>query len=331
MAAFFHLLDSLRTDRTESCPVPEPKAPRIGIAFSSGGAKGLAHIGVIQVLEENGIPIAGIAGSSMGAYVGGLWASGKNGTELEKLAAEMASKRDLFGLVDPVFPPRRGFLRGHSIRERLEKTLRGRTFAELDRPFLAVATELDTLERAVLREGDVASAIVASLAVPGVVVPVTRDGVEYIDGGVCDPLPVTLARETWDLDVVIGVNVLPPIGSLRRRKARPSKAKPWRKVLSAVNRHLNYFARGNLLDILRGAAMGSQMRLVGRSARSADVLISAISSGSGWHDYHNYRHYIEVGREAALKALPEIKALLAPAPAPATPKSNPNTEEASCV
>jgi len=331
MAAFFHFLDSLRTDRTESCPDREPEVPRVGIAFSSGGAKGLAHIGVIQVLEENGIPITGIAGSSMGAYVGGLWASGKNGRELEELAAEMASKRDLFSLVDPVFPPRRGFLRGQSIRERLEKTLRGRTFAELDRPFLAVATELDTLERAVLREGDVASAIVASLAVPGVVVPVTRDGVEYIDGGVCDPLPVTLARDTWNLDAVIGVNVLPPIGSLRRRKARPSKAKPWRKVLSAVNRHLNYFARGNLLDILRGAAMGSQMRLVGRSARSADVLISAISSGSGWHDYHNYRHYIEVGREAALKALPEIKALLAPAPATATSKSNLNTEEATYV
>ena len=245
----------------------------------------------------------------MGSYVGGLWSAGNSGKELEQLAAEMVSKRDLWSLVDPVFPPRRGFIRGASILARLEKTLRGKTFAELERPFLAVATELETLERAVLCEGEVSSAILASLAVPGVVVPVLRGGREYIDGGVSDPLPTRIARETWGLDAVIGVNVLPPVGSLRRRATSDCSGGFWKRSLRRANRHLNYFARGNLLDILRGAAMGSQMRLVGRSARHADVLISAISPNSGWHDYHNYRHYIEVGRNAAEKAMPKIRAL----------------------
>lgn len=330
MAAFFHFLDTLRPFR-ESEPIePVRDRPRVGIALSSGGAKGLAHIGVIQVLEENNIPIDAIVGTSMGAYVGGLWASGLTGKELEDLAAEMTGKRDLWSLVDPVFPPRRGFVRGRNILERLEKTLQGKTFADLETPFLAVATEFESLERAVLGEGSVASAIVASLAIPGVVVPVIRDGIEYIDGGVCDPLPVRLARESFDLDHVIGVNVLPPVGSLRRRRASAKEAGRWKRGLRFANRHLNYFARGNLLDILRAAAMGSQMRLVERSARQADVLISPMSPKSGWHDYHRYAEYIEIGREAATRALPRIQALFHPEETPSA-KSNLEPEAIPCV
>lgn len=308
MAAVFQFLDLFR-----SGPKPgdeSARRPRIGLALSSGGAKGLAHIGVIQVLEENGIVIDAVAGTSMGAYVGGLWCAGKNGDELARLAAEMGSKRDLWSLVDPVFPPRRGFVRGRRILERLEKTLGGKTFGDLDRPFLAVATEFETLERAVFDEGDVASAILASLAVPGIVVPVIREGIEYIDGGVCDPLPITLARDHFGLDAVIGVNVLPPIGSLRRPVSPATGRSRWSRGLGAANRHLNYFARGNLLDILRAAAMGSQMRLVQRSKRHADVLVSPMSPKTGWHDYHHHADYIEIGRAAAEAALPEIRRLI---------------------
>ncbi len=310
MAAFLHRLDKLRTDPESFSSGSIQGRPRLGLVLSSGGAKGLAHIGVIQVLEENGIEVDAIAGTSMGAYVGGLSAAGFDGNKLESFAAAMSGKRDLLDLIDPVFPPRRGFLRGRSIHERLEKSLQGKTFPELKKPFLAVATEFETLERASLRTGEVASAIVASLAVPGVVVPVVRNGIEYIDGGVCDPLPVSLAKKTWDLDYVIAVNVLPPVGSLRKPKTFAAAKSGWRAPFRFLNRHLNYFARGNLLDILRAAAMGSQMRLVGKSAREADVLISPMSPKSGWHDYHRYADYIEIGRSAALAALPEIKALL---------------------
>lgn len=316
MADFSTILDLFRGSREEevvssSGDFPSRSSrPRVGVAFSSGGAKGLAHIGVIQVLEENGIPVDAIAGTSMGAYVGGLWAAGLDGKELEALAADVTGKRDLWRLVDPSLPPRRGFIRGSKVRDRLEKTLAGRTFADLERPFLAVATELESLERAVFLHGDVTSAIVASLAVPGVVVPVVRDGIEYIDGGVCDPLPVRLARETFDLDIVIGVNVLPPVGSIRRRPRPRGELSHSRRALRAVNRHLNYFAHGNLLDILRGAAMGSQMRLVERSARQADVLVSAISPRTGWHDYHRYRDYVAIGRASAELSLPAIRDLL---------------------
>ncbi|MDF1659160.1 MAG: patatin-like phospholipase family protein [Verrucomicrobiales bacterium] len=331
MAAFLHPLDKLRPGHESFEPASSASRPRVGLVLSSGGAKGLAHIGVIQVLEENGIEVDVVAGTSMGAYVGGLFAAGFNGKELESFAADMTRKRDLLDLVDPVFPPRRGFLRGRSIYERLDKSLQGKTFAELEKPFLAVATEFETLERAVIRTGEVASAIVASLAVPGVVVPVVRNGVEYIDGGVCDPLPVSLAKKTWDLDHVIAVNVLPPIGSLREAKAGDRGSRVWLKPLQFLNRHLNYFARGNLLDILRAAAMGSQMRLVGKSAREADVLISPMSPKSGWHDYHRYADYIEIGRAAALEALPKIKALLGKEKSVAPELPTLNRIEMSCI
>lgn len=215
MAAFLQLLDHFRGSPDASPDEEIKRRPRVGIAFSSGGAKGLAHIGVIQILEENGIAIDAIAGTSMGAYVGGMWAAGNDGEELAALASKMGAKRDLWKLVDPVFPPRRGFIGGKAVLERLRLTLAEKRFEDLEKPFLAVATEFETLDRAVLDSGDVASAILASLAVPGVVVPVERDGTEYIDGGVCDPLPVRLAREHFDLDAVIAVNTLPPVGSIR--------------------------------------------------------------------------------------------------------------------
>jgi NTE family protein len=300
-----------------------PSRRRLGLVLSSGGAKGLAHVGVIQVLEEAGIEVDAIAGTSMGAYVGGLWASGLDGKELEALAATMVRTKDLWTLVDPLFPPRRGFVRGGKILARLSETLQGKAFHDLERPFMAVATRFDNLERVLLHEGDVATAILASLAIPGVVVPIERDGIEFIDGGVCDPLPVRAAREFFELDLVVAVNVLPPVGSLRRAHRETSERPRWRRVLGFLNRHLNYFAAGNLLDILRGAAMGSQMRLVERSAREADVLIRAISTKTGWHDYHRYREYIEIGRAAALAALPEIEALLA------TPRGPTLSREAS--
>lgn len=330
MVAFLHFLRSSRftdkhSNRISGGERPCARPPRIGVALSSGGARGLAHIGVIQVLEENDISVDAIVGTSMGAYIGGLWAAGQSGVELESLASKIPGKRDLWKLVDPVFPPRRGFIRGGAIHDRLERTLNGIEFSELETPFLAVATELETLKRATLDEGPVASAIIASLAVPGVVVPVERNGIEYIDGGVCDPLPVHLAKEYFDLDFVIGVNVLPPVGSLMQRRYKNENPGVIRRCLRWLNENGNYFAKGNLLDILRNAAMGSQMRLVERSAEAADVYIPAICGRSGWHDYHNYREYIEIGREAATKALPEIAALLNP-PAESGGELNLNTE-----
>lgn len=298
--------------RQEAVPpaaVAAPRKPRLGLVLSSGGAKGLAHIGVIQVLEENGIEIAAISGTSMGAYIAGLWAAGYSGRKLEELAASVNTGRDMFSLLAPKFPPRRGFTQSVRIEERLRESLGDMTFADLRVPAYLVATELNSYARRVFHSGDVVSAILASTAIPGVFVPYTRDGVEYIDGGVAEPLPVESLTEAETLDGVIAVSVLPTPDELKIARAmRPTvDSLPWwKRPLFKLNQHVNYFAPGNLIDILRGAAMGSQMRLVERASRHANVLLRPVVANPKWHDYNNHASYIRVGRETAERELPRL-------------------------
>jgi len=287
--------------------------PRIGIALSSGGAKGLAHVGVIQVLEENDIHIDAISGCSMGAYVASLWAAGFNGKELAELAAELDTNRDMLKLVDPIFPPRRGFIHGDKLEAWLERSLKNTTFEQLEKPLYLVATELNGFARKVFHSGNVASAVRASLSIPGIFEPAVRDGIEYVDGGISDPLPVDILKSEG-IDFVIAVNVVPSLSDLRRcrlkaRKMR--KTKNWRqRFLSWLNHKFNYFASGNLLDILRSSAMGSQIRILEECAQRADVLLRPVVCDASWHDYTNYEEYIQTGRQIAEEKLPEIKTLI---------------------
>ncbi len=290
----------------------------VGLALSSGAAKGFAHVGVIQVLEENGIEVDVIAGSSMGAYVGSLWAYGNNGTELERIAREMEGRWALWSLIDPAFPPRQGFLRGQAVKQRLMRTIGHSNFADLQRPLRIVAGNLATLERVVFSCGEVASAVHASCAVPGVCVPVTIDGETYIDGGIVDPLPVDVLRE-MGVGRVIAVDVIPTLERIRAglNAGREPKARPGFSVrrlfrkLFPVNQQLNYFARGNLLEILMRSVYGAQIRVAEASARQADLVLRPNICDDRWLDYRNPGKFIALGREAAERQLDEIKALVA--------------------
>ncbi|MFV1995421.1 MAG: patatin-like phospholipase family protein [Verrucomicrobiales bacterium] len=286
--------------------------PRLGLALSSGGAKGLAHIGVIQVLEENGIEIDVVAGASMGAYVGSLWAAGYSGVELEALAGEMRTKRDLLRLIDPVFPPRQGLLRGYKVKAHLAKSLRGRRFEDLEKEFHVVATNLVTLQRRVFSEGDVATAVHASIAVPGVCVPVEIDGELYSDGGISEPLPVSVLR-SCEVDHVIAVSALPSPKELAACRVDYFHDEPERNLLRrlgrCVNRQFNLFAKGNMIDILRSSAYGSQTRLAHRLGADADVFLEATLCEGRWHDYSGFERYIRLGRECAEAHIEEIRNL----------------------
>lgn len=287
---------------------PTPPRPRIGLAVSSGAAKGLAHIGVIQVLEENGIEIDAVAGSSMGAYVGSLWAAGYDGIHLEELAATVRSPLHSFQLLDPVFPPRRGFVRGGKVRDRLHASLGYRSFRDLEKDLYVVTTKLENLGRIVISEGPVVDAVHASIAIPGICQPVSIDGVDYTDGGVSDPLPVNVLKRAG-IDIVIAVCVMPTEDELnfkRERTLRPEGLRGW------FNRHFNYWSEGNLFHIQRSAEFGMQMRLAELSMKEADVRIRPIICDATWHDYSGYEKYIRVGREVTESKIEEIKALISP-------------------
>jgi len=135
---------------------------QVGLALSSGAARGLAHIGVIQVLEENGIEVDAVAGSSMGAYIAAVWGTGHGGREMEKFARELEGYRGVWRLMDLAILPQRGFLLTKRVRRRLAQTIGEVHFSDLVRPVRVVATRLDTLERVIFSGGSVVDAVLAS-------------------------------------------------------------------------------------------------------------------------------------------------------------------------
>jgi len=322
------------TSRGEVLSRAIPHAPKIGLALSCGGARGLAHVGVIQILEEEGIQVSAIAGTSMGAYVGSLWAAGLNGTKLEALAREIKDRKTMLRLLDPLFPPSEGLIRGEKIRKHLERSLGTLSFTELAKPLLVIATDLDDLSAHVFDSGPVAAAVHASSAIPGVCAPVRLNGRRYVDGGASEPLPVSLLKARLGADVVIAVNVMPTpqdIGDCRETvfegppKVSGNAVLRW---LARIWKSINLMAYGNVMDTFRRSLMTAQLRLVAKESERADVVIHPFFCQSTWFDYENFDRYISAGREAARAALPQIRALLnQPAPKGGghyeTPQSNP--------
>jgi NTE family protein len=291
----------------------------VGIALSSGAAKGLAHVGVIQVLEENGIEVDVVAGASIGAYIGALWTFGHDGKELERLARRLETRWGFWSLFDPVFPPRQGFVRGFALRKRLMESIGNARFADLARPLRIVAANLATLERVTFAGGEVAAAAHASFAVPGICVPVRLDGEMYIDGGIVDPVPVDILREMGAAKI-IAVNAIPAPGEgregLRRnRDGAPKKrnrfCRLFRRKVLPLTRQLNYFAPGNLFEIVVRSVHGAQVRLAEASCRLADVVLRPNTCDDRWLDCRNPGRFMALGRQEAEQRLEQIKALVA--------------------
>ena len=298
---------------------------RVGLALSSGGAKGLAHIGVIQMLEENGIEVDCITGTSMGAYVGAIWACGFDGEMLEKVARAHEGRWGLLSLIDPSFPPRRGFFRTHRTIGRLRHTIGHMHFSETVRPLRVLATHLDTLERVVFSTGEIATAVQASIAIPGVVVPVTIEGETYVDGGIADPLPVDVLQE-MGIERIIAVNVIPPPERIRQwfdaRREKEAHRPRRRSLASILNQHINYLADGNVIDIMMKAVSGAQTRVAEAAAREADVVLRPLIGDATWHDFTHPKKYIELGRRSAEAQLRELKALAHPSTHDSTSSSH---------
>jgi NTE family protein len=290
----------------------------VGLALSSGAAKGFAHIGVIQVLEENGIDVDVVAGASMGAYVGSIWAHGSEGPELERIAREMEGRWALWTLIDPVFPPRQGFLRGYAVKKRLMRSIGDSHFSDMVRPLRIVAGNLATLERVVFSGGQVAEAVHASVAVPGICVPITIGNETYIDGGIVDPLPVDVLRE-MGVTRVIAVDVIPTPDRIRmglqlERELAQNNVSRLRKFFHKalpVNQQLNYFAPGNLFEILMRSIQAAQIRVAEASCQLADVVLRPDIGSDRWGDCAKPGRFIALGREIALRHLAEIKELVA--------------------
>jgi NTE family protein len=283
---------------------------QVGLVLSSGGARGLAHVGVLQVLEENGIEVDIVAGSSMGAYIGAVWGAGYSGEQMEEFARAIEGYRGLWRLMDPAIFPRRGFLLTGRVRKRLEETIGALHFSDMARPIRIVATRLDTLERVVLSSGSVVDAVLASLAVPGICVPVMLDGVPYVDGGICDPLPVDALR---DIGVrrIIAVNTIATPQTIKACSIENAVSEAsGTRLLRTLNTWFNPFAHGNSFDTLMRSMHAAQTRLAEASCRQANVVLRPYSCEGRWHDFSMPSRYIALGRQEAKAQLSNIRKLI---------------------
>ena len=174
-----------------------------GLALGSGSARGWAHIGVIQALAKAGIQIDYVAGTSIGAVVGAVYASG-NIESLEDVVLQLDWKQIVY-FFDVVFP-KSGLIDGNKIADFIRSHVKERNIEDLPLPFCVVSTDLATGAEVVIREGDIIEAVRASISVPGIFTPVQKDDMVLVDGGLVNPIPVSVVRE-MGADFVIAVNL----------------------------------------------------------------------------------------------------------------------------
>ncbi|WP_043933441.1 patatin-like phospholipase family protein [Bacillus sp. EB01] len=176
-------------------------APKIGLALGSGGARGFAHLGVIKVFRDEGIPIDMIAGSSMGALIACLYGTGIDLDRFYKFSIGFKRKYFLDFAV-----PKMGFIAGKRVKEFIRVFTHNKNIEELNLPIAIVATDLMNGEKVVFTTGPAADAVRASISIPGIFIPEKIDGRILVDGGVADRIPVSVVKE-MGADIVIAVDV----------------------------------------------------------------------------------------------------------------------------
>ena len=274
--------------------------PQLNLALGGGGARGLAHIGVLKVLENAGLPIGFLAGTSMGGLVGALYAAGWSAEQLEDEALAMTSFRRLVKLVDLV-PARRGLLEGQRVREQLNEMLgEDLTFDQLQKSLALIAVDLCTAQEIVLRQGSVVEAVLATTAVPGLLPPVYSDGSQLVDGGILNNVPADVARAGGN-GPVVAVDVNPSF-PLHFPDSADNTGKIWPAIFPQFAQDF-YTAELIMVGALTHARL--------QQARPDLLLKPPIPPGiSIFWGLTRASEAIAAGEQAALQALPTIEKLL---------------------
>ncbi|MBV1774722.1 patatin-like phospholipase family protein [Burkholderiaceae bacterium DAT-1] len=260
--------------------VPQPPVkllpkPKLGLALGGGAAKGFAHIGVIKALEAQGYQIEAVSGTSAGSVVGALYASGLNGFQLQEKA---------FGLDETQIRDLTigggGLVKGEKLQDFVNQMIGSKPIEKLNKPFAAVATDLDSGNRIVFRQGNTGQAVRASSSIPGVFQPVVISGRRYVDGGVVSPVPVDAARE-MGADIVIAVDI----------SAKAKHGAPAQGIAGIANQAVT----------IMGQKLG-ELELA-----RADVVIQPRVGKIGAADFDLRNVAILEGEKATQAALPQIR------------------------
>lgn len=259
-------------------PVAPPAAPpKVALVLGGGGARGFAHVGVLKLLDIQGLKPDLIVGTSAGSVAGALYASGINGFDLQQMAFELerATITDwsMFG---------KGLIRGDALQAFVNQIVHNKPIEQLAIPFACVATRVDTGQAVLFQRGNLGQAVRASSSVPGIFQPTAIGGVEYVDGGLVSPVPIRYARQLG-ADIVIAVDVSTPPNS------------------SATTGKLDVLMR--TFEIMGQAIREAELP-------QADVLIRPDLSKIASTDFDSRQLAILQGERAALAAMPQIRAKL---------------------
>jgi len=271
--------DPVVTPPSPTAAVPKTP-PRIGLALGGGAARGFAHVGVIQVLEEAGIRPVLVAGTSAGSLVAAIYASGKSGKQLQRVAETM-EEATIADWTLPLF--NRGMLRGDALARYVNAQVGSRLIEDMPLPLGIVATDLNSGQSMLFQRGDTGTAVRASSSVPAVFQPVRISGRDYVDGGLVSPVPVRAARQ-MGADLVIAVDISSP----PEANAAGGTVDVLLQTFAIMSKSINYF-----------------------ELKEADVVVRPALLGVSSADFGARKRSIEAGRQAMLQVMPQLRLAIA--------------------
>jgi NTE family protein len=276
---------------------------KVHLVLASGGARGVAHIGVIERLEEEGYEIVEISGCSMGAVIGGLYAAGELGKYKEWLLK--LQRADVFRLLDFTFA-KHGFLKGEKVFSTITDLIEPRNIEDLKIPFCAVATDLNTGEEVIFKKGDLYHALRASISIPGIFTPVnvSNSTALLVDGGVVNPLPLNQVHRSEN-GIIVAVNInskgqKPKIMIKEKEKDLDKDSSGWFNINWPTWKRDDHNKERGFMDVLSTSYEHMQHQLIARDLRlyQPEVLIEIPRETCGVFDFHKSKELIELGRQA---------------------------------
>jgi len=271
------------------------KKKKVGLALGGGAARGLAHIGVLEVFEQEKIPIDMIAGTSIGGMVGAFRAQGQDSSAMKEMAVKINVMK-MLSLADLALP-KSGLLGGKAVINLLQKAMgKDVKFDELPMPLALVATDIITGEEVVIDQGSVLEGVRATISIPGIFTVAKRQGRYLVDGGLVNPVPVSVLKK-MGADFIIAVNVMPDVGASARHQKKDKKGPKEPNIFNVI---------------LQSLYIGTYI-IAKASTKGADVIISPDTTVIHPGDFHRARECIEQGEIAAREAMPELKRKLSQA------------------
>jgi NTE family protein len=284
---------------------------KVGLALGTGAALGHSLIGVLKVFKREGIPIDIIAGTSMGSAVAGFTALGMEPEELEELALRIDKGWVYENLFWDMTLPRSGLFAGHTLLRFLRSYFGSRQFSDLEIPFGCVATDIETGEEIVLREGRVAEAIRASCGLPLIFSPLRLNGRYLVDGGLVNPIPTSVVAD-MGADTIIAVNLTAPVSDYQRRKPRHQDILHAPVDLETLKDLTlpQILKTPNVLEVFFKMVYTMEYEIAQSRVGLAHVLINPDLKGFSWTELHRAKELIRAGQLVAEQYIPQIKSLL---------------------